>query len=74
MRKKYTEDELKKIISKKYHYMIDWEATMFCGFDGWIELIDNGQATTSLAPSLLDRIRDANYYLREIEKNPEIEW
>lgn len=39
--KRYTEEELKKRISKKYHSMIDWPATMFCGFDGCLVLIEN---------------------------------
>lgn len=54
--------------------MIDWEATMRFGFDGFVELIDNGQATTSLPPSLIDRVSDINYYLREIKKDPSSEW
>ena len=72
--KRYTEEELKKIISKKYHSMIDWQATMRFGFDGWVELVDNGQATTSLAPSLYEQVRNINWYLREIQKNPEVQW
>ena len=72
--KRYTEEELKKRISKKYHDMIDWKSTMFCGFDGWIELVDNGQATTSLAPSLYGAVKNINWYLKEIRKNPDIQW
>ena len=55
--------------------MIDWQATMaYGGFDGFIELVDNGQAMKSLSPSLLDRITDVNYYLREIQNDPSSEW
>ena len=72
--KAYTEQELRARISKKYHDMIDWEATMRFGFDGFVELIDNGQAMTSLSPSLIDRVSDINYYLREIKKDPSSEW
>lgn len=72
--KHYTEDELKQIISKKYHSMIDWESTMFCGFDGSIQLIDNGQSTKCLYPSLYDCIKNVNWYLREIKAHPEVEW
>lgn len=54
--------------------MIDWKATMFCGFDGWIELIDNGQVTTSLPISLYERIKNVNWYLKEIKADPSSEW
>ena len=72
--KRYTEEELKKKISKKYHSMIDWESTMAYGFDGVIDLVDDGQATTSLFPSLYGSINNVNWYLREIEKDPSVEW
>lgn len=64
--KRYTEDELRKIISKKYHSMIDWESTMAYEFDGTIDLFDDGQATTTLFPSLYGSISNVNWYLREI--------
>ena len=41
--KNYTMEELKKRISKKYHDIIDWEATMFYGFDGTFVIKDFGQ-------------------------------
>lgn len=72
--KRYTEEELRARISKKYHDMIDWKSTMRFGFDGFIELVDNGQSMTSLSPSLIDRVSDINYYLREIRKDPSSEW
>lgn len=72
--KRYTEEELKNRISKKYHSMIDWQLTMMYGFDGTIELIDNGQATTSLFKSLYGNIRNVNWYLREIAKDSNSEW
>ena len=72
--KRYTKEELMARISKKYHDMIDWEATMFCGFDGWIELVDNGQETKSLSPSLYEAVKNINWYLKRIQENPEIQW
>lgn len=72
--KAYTEAELKKRISKKYHNMIDWKSTMYMGFDGTIELIDNGQSTKSLPQSLYESISNVNWYLRNISDNPEVEW
>ena len=72
--KRYTEEELRARISKKYHDMIDWEATMFCGFDGSIQLVDNGQATKCLYPSLYDCIKNVNWYLREIKSDTSSEW
>ena len=72
--KRYTEEELKNRISKKYHSMIDWQLTMMYGFDGTIELIDNGQATTSLFKSLYGNIRNVNWYLREIAEDSNSEW
>lgn len=72
--KQYTEEELKKRISKKYHYMIDWKNTLYMGFDGTIELIDNGQTTKALPKSLYNSISNISWYLREIEKDKESEW
>lgn len=72
--KQYTEPELRKIISKKYHSMIDWDATFKYGFDGFIELIDAGQNTTTLPASLYGSINNANWYLREIAGHPDSEW
>ena len=72
--KSYTEDQLKSRISKKYHKMIDWKSTMYLGFDGTIVLNDFGQATFSLTPSLYDNVSNLNWYLKQIEEDPEIEW
>lgn len=70
----YTEDQLKSKISRKYHKMIDWKSTMFKGFDGTIVLNDFGQVTTLLPISLYETISNLNWYLKQIEEDPEIEW
>ena len=72
--KKYTEEQIRKYISKKYHYMIDWEATMSMICDGDIVLLERGQATTYLSRGLYDRMRNINYYLRKIEQDPDVQW
>lgn len=72
--KRYSEEELRKIISKKYHTMIDWESTMFQGFDGAIILVDNGQKTKTLFQSLYESVRNVNWYLKRIQENPNIQW
>lgn len=74
MKKNYSEEELKRIISKKYHSMIDWEATMFLGFDGTIILVANGQKTQTLFQSVYESIRNVNWYLRKIQENPDVQW
>jgi hypothetical protein len=37
-------------------------------------LVDNGQVTKSLPKSLYEQIRNVNWYLREIQLNPDVEW
>lgn len=68
--KNYTREDLEKRISKKYHSMIDWDSTMFLGFDGTLELVDNGQTTKSLR----EPASELNWYLKKIQEDPKIEW
>jgi predicted KAP-like P-loop ATPase len=72
--KDYTLDELKQRISKKYHDMIDWNATMFCGFDGTFVLKDNGQLRCLLSADDYGTVRNANWYLKRIMEDPSFDY
>lgn len=72
--KDYTLEELKERISKKYHDMIDWEATMFCGFDGTFVLKDNGQLRQLLSADDYGAVKNVNWYLKRIKENPNFDY
>ena len=74
--KRYTMEDLKKRISKKYHSMIDWEATMFCGFHGSLVLIENDQthANGQARYIINEPVSHFNWYLKKISENPGFDW
>lgn len=74
--KHYTEADLRARISKKYHYMINWRSTFSGGFDGWVVLVENDETHARGQQRYLihEPVSHLNYYLREIEKNPEFDW
>lgn len=67
--KSYTLEELKERISKKYHDIIDWDATMFCGFDGTFVLKDFGQKRKILSADDYGALKNANWYLKRLKED-----
>ena len=72
--KSYSLEELKERISKKYHDMIDWEVTMYYGFDGTFVLKDNGQLRKLLSAVDYGTIKNANWYLKRIQEDPDFDY
>lgn len=72
--KDYTEEELKQRISKKYHDMIDWEATCYGYFDGGIILKDFGQLRKYIGQPDYGTIRNVNWYLKRIKEDPDFDF